>query len=216
MACFYSAALAWNCSAVDTEAEGLICQLRPKLAIMIGFCGGVESKTNLGDILIAETAIDWDFGKWKPNASSSKLYSRPEPITIRGAPAHLIARRLVERGVHKIDGLAEAMSLRSAREITEPKIRLAPFASGSAVVADAHVLETLRSLNEDIGGVDMESYGFYYANRYSRAAKAEFLCIKAVADHCKPDKDDRLHDACCYASAELARHIVTREWAFDS
>ncbi|MER8770998.1 hypothetical protein NKH63_19985 [Mesorhizobium sp. M0960] len=197
------------------EAEGLICQLRPKLAIMVGFCGGVEGKVQLGDILVAETAIDWDFGKWKPNASAAKLYSRPEPITIRGSTTHRIARRLVDGGIGRIDGLQEGLFRRSAKEITSPSIKLTPFASGSAVIADANVLETLRGLNEDIGGVDMESYGFYYASRYSRAARAEFMCIKSVADHCKPDKDDRLHEACCYASAELAHHIVTREWDFS-
>lgn len=196
------------------EAEGLLCQLRPRLAIMIGFCGGVPEKANLGDILVAEVAIDWDFGKWKPTSTAAKLYARPEPITIRASKSHRLARDIVDVGIGKIDGIAAAILEKSRGEITDPKIKLVPFASGSAVIADTDVLESIRALNESVGGVDMESYGFYYACEYSRSAKPDFLCIKSVADDCGPDKDDRLHEACCFASAEVARHIVLHEWQF--
>lgn len=197
-----------------SETQGLICQLRPKLAIMIGFCGGVPSKVELGDILFADGALDWDFGKWKPTNEVDRLYARPEPISIRNSQAHMLARRLVEAGVQRIDGVKEKMLSLSAGELLNPKIRLIPFASGSAVIGATNVLEGISSLNEAIGGVDMESYGFYYACQHSRAAKPEFICIKAVADACGHDKDDRLHAACCYASAAVARHIAAVEWEF--
>jgi nucleoside phosphorylase len=197
-----------------SEAQALVCQLRPRLAIMVGFCGGIEGKANLGDILIAESVIDWDFGKWKSSKPVAKLYARPEPISIRQDRSHRVARELADAGVSRIDGLTGAIIGRSKGKVTTPVIRLAPFASGSAVIADANVLENLRALNENVAGVDMESYGFYYACKYSRAAKPEFLCIKAVADDCGPSKDDELHEACCFASAEVARHIVAREWEF--
>lgn len=197
-----------------SEAQGLICQLRPKLAIMIGFCGGVPDKADLGDILFGEVAIDWDYGKWKPTASAAKLYARPEPISIRNSRTHHVSRRLVEGGVAAIDGLADKMFVLSKGEIDAPKMTLTPFASGSAVIGDPQVLTSIKALNDNVGGVDMESYGFYYASHYSRAAKPEFLCIKAVADDCGPEKDDRLHEACCYAAAQVARHIVAVEWDF--
>lgn len=75
-----------------SDTQGLICQLRPKLAIMTGFCGGVPGKAELGDILFAETAIDWDYGKWKPFESTARLYSRPEPVVIRNSKTHRVAR----------------------------------------------------------------------------------------------------------------------------
>lgn len=197
-----------------SEAQGLICQLRPKLAIMTGFCGGVPGKADLGDILFGEIAIDWDYGKWKPTPVAAKLYSRPEPISIRNSQIHRVARRLVDAGAKSIDGLTDRMFVLSKGELKSPALRLAPFASGSAVIGDAQVLESIKSLNENVGGVDMESYGFYYASHYARSAKPEFLCIKAVADDCGTTKDDRLHEACCYASAQVARHIVMVEWEF--
>lgn len=203
-------------SSAASEAQGLICQLRPRLAVMVGFCGGVPDKANLGDILISESTIDWDFGKWKPDDIAARLYSRPDPISVRGSAAHRVARTLVDAGVSRIDGLRESIFIKSHGEVSTPLIRLAPFASGSAVIANTDVIESIQSLNDNIGGVDMESYGFYYACKHSRAAPPQFICIKAVADACGPAKDDRLHEACCYASAEVARHFVTQEWEFSN
>lgn len=197
-----------------SEAQGLICQLRPRLAVMSGFCGGVPGKAELGDILLAEVAVDWDFGKWKPTATAAKLYSRPEPISIRNSAAHRLCRRIVEDGIADDDTLTGAMRRLSQGELTGPTLKLVPFASGSAVIADAEVLKSISDLNEGIAGVDMESYGFYFACRYPHAAKPEFLCVKAVADDCSPLKDDRLHRACSFGSAFVIKEIVTTSWDF--
>lgn len=198
-----------------SETQGLLCLLRPKFAIMTGFCGGVPKKADLGDILLAEAAIDWDYGKWKPSESVARLYSRPEPVGIRNSSAHRLAREIVEHGLAGQQSLVAEMMRLSKGEIKEPKIRLTPFASGSAVIGDPAVLESIKALNENVGGVDMESFGFYFACKYARAVAPEFICIKAVADDCGPEKDDRLHPACCYASAHIAHHIATRLWDFS-
>jgi nucleoside phosphorylase/CheY-like chemotaxis protein len=198
-----------------SDTQGLLCQLRPRLAIMTGFCGGIPGKANLGDVLFAESAIDWDYGKWKPSANISRLYSRPEPIVIRNSRAHRVARVLVEEGLPDANAFeAEVMRL-TKREIGAPVLRRVPFASGSAVIGDTDVLSSIKALNEDIGGVDMESFGFYVACNHAHAAPPEFICVKAVADECGPDKDDRLHVGCSYASAFVARVIATRLWDFS-
>lgn len=198
-----------------SEAQGLICQLRPKLAIMTGFCGGIPKKAEFGDILFAEMALDWDYGKWKPNESVSRLYARPEPISIRNSAIHRIARDIVEHGLKSESRLAAEMAILSNGEILKPSFKLIPFASGSAVIGDHDVLGSVKSLNESVGGVDMESYGFYYACRYPHAAAPEFLCIKAVADDCGIEKDDRLHKVCCFASAFVAKEIMCDQWSYE-
>ncbi len=198
-----------------SAAQGLLCQLRPKLAIMTGFCGGIPGKANLGTILFAESAIDWDYGKWKPTKSASKLYSRPEPVPIRNSRTHLIARKIVEEGLRDPSPLNAKLKLLSNNEITEAVFDLKPFASGSAVVGAHDVLASIAGLNDSIGGVDMESFGFYFACQHAHAAKPEFICIKAVADDCGIEKDDRLHSVCCFASAYVAKAIATQYWDFD-
>lgn len=198
-----------------SDTQGLLCQLRPRLAIMSGFCGGVPKKADLGDVLFAELALDWDYGKWKPSGEASRLYSRPEPVVIRNTRIHRIARELVQKGLQDDKGFhAEYMRLTSG-EIQEPELKLVPFASGSAVIGDTDILESIKSLNEGVGGVDMESFGFYVACQNAYSAKPNFICIKAVADECGPEKDDRLHAGCCYASAFVAKEIVQHNWDFS-
>lgn len=198
-----------------SETQGLICQLRPRLAIMTGFCGGVPNKADLGDVLFAGSAFDWDYGKWKPSEQVARLYSRPEPVVIRNSRTHRVARQLVEQGIQDPEPLHAQVARLSKGEILEPKLRLVPFASGSAVIGDPNVLVSIKALNEDIGGVDMESFGFYFACSYPHAAPPEFLCIKSVADECGPEKDDRLHASSSYSSAYIARVIATELWEFD-
>lgn len=198
-----------------SETQGLLCRLRPRLAIMTGFCGGVPGKVNLGDVLFAESVIDWDYGKWKPASPAARLYSRPEPVVIRNSRTHRIARQLVEHGLSDPKSLHSEVALLSKGEILEPTLRLAPFASGSAVIGDHNVLGEIKALNDNIGGVDMESFGFYFACQFAHAAPPEFLCIKAVADECGPDKDDRLHASSSFASAHVARVIATELWDFE-
>lgn len=197
----------------SSETQGLLCQLRPKLAIMTGFCGGIPGKADLGDILIAESAIDWDYGKWKPGAVASQLYSRPEAVVIRNSRSHRIARKIKGGDIANRDTLKSKMAYLTKGEILDPKIDLVPFASGSAVIGDDKIVDNIRGLNDAIAGVDMESYAFYYACNYPHAIKPEFICIKAVADACGIDKDDRLHAGCSYASAFVAREII-RQWVF--
>lgn len=197
-----------------SDTQGLLCQLRPRLAMMTGFCGGIPGKVDLGDVLFAEIAIDWDYGKWKPAEKISRLYSRPEPIVIRNSRTHRVARILIEEGLPESEAfVAEVMRLTKG-EIREPKLHRVPFASGSAVIGDTDVLSSIKALNEDVGGVDMESFGFYVACNHAHAAPPEFICIKAVADECGTDKDDRLHIGCSYASAHVARVIATQYWDF--
>lgn len=198
-----------------SATQGLLCQLRPRLAIMTGFCGGVPGKAKLGEILFAELAIDWDYGKWKPTKETARLYSRPEPVPIRNTRTHRIARRLVDEGLPDPRPLETEMSRLSDGEITKAEIDLAPFASGSAVIGAHDILASVASLNENIGGVDMESFAFYFACQHAHAAKPEFICVKAVADDCGTLKDDRLHAACCYASAHVAKVIAAQYWDFD-
>lgn len=198
-----------------SETQGLLCQLRPRVAIMTGFCGGIPSKTELGEVLLAESSIDWDYGKWKPTKNVSKLYSRPEPVGIRNSKVHRIARKFVLSGIPNIDALNEKTAFLSSGEVMAVSARLTPFASGSAVIGDPEIVSSVRDLNDAIGGVDMESFGFYYACRHAHSAKPEFICVKSVADHCGPDKDDRLHAACSFASAFTALQILAL-WDFQS
>jgi nucleoside phosphorylase len=166
---------------------------------MTGIRGGVPEKTALGDVIFAESAVDWDYGKWEeildPRAvyetgvdkstafrTTSKFVSRPDPQSIRGSRAHGAVRDLLNRDPIELAILSKEIAQMSEGKISKFTPHLAPFGSGSSVVASEFILEQVRSLNDSIRGVDMECYGFYFAAKTTHVAKPEVLCIKAVSD----------------------------------
>lgn len=210
--------------------QSLIGAFRPKLALMTGICGGVPEKTKLGDVIIAESALDWDYGKWQEEAHPAdaptlsegdarpngalKFVSRPDPQSISGTKAHGVARDLLTSGIDKNPEIIDEIKRESKGLVDRLKIRLAPFGSGSAVVGSDVILTQVRSLNDAIRGVDMESFGFYFACRHSKVIAPEAMCIKSVCDFADGTKNDEYHEACSFMSAMVARHIIEKIWDF--
>lgn len=199
--------------------QSLITWYRPKLCVMTGICGAVRGKLKLGEVAIFETVIDWDSGKWKSERTGwfqrkAVFRPRPDPLGIRDTPVHRISRSIVENNL-----AARAEIEMKMREIgPEPsaalRIKLGPAASGSAVIAEASVIQRIRGLNENVQAVDMESYGFYHAALTTHVIRPAFVCIKGACDFCEPDKDDRYHEVAAYVSAEVAHEFIALHWTF--
>jgi len=196
--------------------QSVITQYRPSLCLMSGFCGGFVGEVQIGEILIAESVFDWDFGKWKgKDDAEAVFYPRPEPITIRDQPIHLIARQLVTDGLDEKDALLGKVVNSGDGEIKEIKVSLGAVASGSAVVGNRTIISRIQKISDKLLGVDMEMYAHYYAASYTRVVKPSFLAIKSVADFCDGKKSDKYHEACSLLSAATVKEIITRRWKFD-
>src|SRR6185369_5200120 len=156
--------------------QSLITRFRPKLCLMSGICGGVRKKVKLGDVVFFEAVFNWDSGKWEDGEEHGKDHPwfrpRVEPISIREYPIHLVVRDIVREG---ISGLSEEAQKLTKKNISKWQFRLASTASGSAVVADAGIVDDVRMINEDIRAVDMEAYGFYLAAKFTSVVKPNFL-----------------------------------------
>lgn len=213
--------------------QSLITTFRPKLILMSGICGGVRGKTDLGDLVIADSAIDWDYGKWaepeevtddkagtgaSDEASAARpapvFLSRPSPVSISETRAHRIARNLLASDFLSDPKLLREISKASEGRIKAPKAHLAPMASGSAVIASDEVLKRIRNLNDSIRGIDMECFGFYHAATTTHVVKPEVLCIKSVSDYSNGTKGDEHHAGCSFASASAIAHILKSLWQF--
>ena len=198
-----------------SHAQSLISLFRPKLAIMSGICGGVPIKTKLGDLVFAESAVDWDYGKWEVDEDGrSKFVPRPDPQSIRGSTVHGLVRDLIDQELLSNAALVEELQKETKGEITFFTCHNAPFGSGSSVIASDDILSQVRGLNDAIRGVDMESFGFYHAALNTHVVPPAVLCVKAVSDFSNGQKDDSKHDACCFASYRAARVIFEDLWEF--
>lgn len=204
--------------------QSILSYYRPKIALMSGFCGGIKAKkVNIGDLIVFESALDWDYGKWQEvgqtdgeqTVKETVFNSRPDPVSIAGEPVHLIGRDMVSNGLKDKSALLKKFGVLEKGSLQDFTVHLGPVASGSAVVANDEIVGKIRGLNESIVGVDMESFGFYYACRRTHVRKPAFVCMKAVADHSNGNKGDEYHATCSEISANAVAEILTTRWKFD-
>jgi nucleoside phosphorylase len=205
-----------------SAAQAIIGRFRPRAFFLSGICGGYSKTTRKGDVLLFQSVHDWDTGKWTTPRSSKLAADKPEPyfqprsnpIPIGAGEADRVARE-ISSPIHGFTDLSADVKERSNGKIQSVTVKQAIAASGSAVIANIDILNRIRSLNDKIVAVDMESYGFYQACSRTPGAKPEMMCVKAVADYCDKKKNDTLHDSCCYAAAKVVEHAIKTQWRFD-
>jgi len=197
-----------------SATQGLLSQFRPRLAMMSGFCGGVSGRTNLGDAVAFKSSAAWDYGKWEDVPGSTPIF-KPRPgalnIPVRGVRETI--RTMISSYVPD-DETIGAVTRVSHDLLSTWRLLQEAAGSGSAVITSSDKLGEITRGDDAIRAVDMESYAFYHACLNTPVQPPDFVCIKAVADHCNGEKDDRLHAACSLISASIVKQIITREHRF--
>lgn len=191
-------------------AQAVIIQLRPRLAMMTGFCGGVAKRVALGDVAMFTSAAAWDYGKWEEgvDGGAPQFRARLHALSIPVGRAAAVVRALADqRHVFSAAAIAETSRLLGHLDKT-PEAKAVCAGSGSAVVTSEVILSRIMDLNENIHAIDMESYGFYHACLNTSVVRLDFVCVKGVADHCNGDKNSKWHEPCSFLSATLALDIL--------
>lgn len=186
-------------------SANLINLLRPRLIAMCGICAGVRGKTDIGDILLADPA--WDF-------QSGKRVKDKESYVFSFAPHQLSAPSVLRRHVEQIRSDTAAMANLSA-EFSDsapriPKVLIGPVASGSAVLADGKVIEDIKAQHRELLGVEMEVYGLYAAAASASSPQPLAFALKSVCDFADPDKGDNSQRFAAYTSARVLRILMER------
>jgi nucleoside phosphorylase len=206
-----------------SAAQALIARFRPRAFFMSGFCGGYSKRTKKGEVIVFQSVYDWDTGKWttprKPRGHTGPkpapyFQPRAKPVPISSGESERVARQICVPG-HDTSYLDKEVLALSEGKVTKTQLTFAVAASGSAVIANVDILNQIRSQNDKIVAVDMESYGFYQACTKAPGAKPEMMCVKAVADFCNVRKNDDLHASASYAAAKVVEHIIRKKWRFE-
>jgi len=172
----------------------LIMRFRPRLLAMIGICAGLKSECNIGDVLVADPAWDWQMGKYRKGVFSAA----PDQIDIATA----IAERCRLLAGDKEFWFDLHRSYQGAKAEVIPTLRIGPVASGSSVLADGITLAKIKEQqHRKLLGVEMELYGMYAAARDCSPPSPQAFGLKAVSDYANANKDDRFQDYAAHVSA---------------
>ena len=188
--------------AAATLTSKIIYQLKPRIVIMVGICAGVRGETELGDVVVADPAWDWQMGKY----TVESFQMQPDQI---GCPLEVSQRFSALK-----DARQEILRIMDAYSGDKPSsfsdVKIGPMASGSAVIASADQASSIVLQNRKLLAFDMEMYGVLSAVRDSAGPRPLAFGIKAVCDHADHYKNDKYQAYAAHMSAGITDLFLRR------
>lgn len=188
------------------RSAAIISLLRPRLLAMCGICAGVKGKVNIGDVILADPA--WDF-------QSGKRVRDKEHSQFSFAPHHLYPPTLVRAHVEQLR--SDKIALRKIFDRFQgdppssmPQIVIGPLASGSAVLADGEAVKEIQTQHRELRGIEMEGYGMYEAANVASHPQPKSFALKSVCDFADPDKNDSNQRYAAFMSANILQLLMER------
>jgi len=190
----------------------IITNFHPKYLIILGIAAGIEGKTKIGDILIAEYC--WDYGCGKLDMEKGKEVFKPyiQQLKLDEELRQLFIKYKSE------DELLNKIRLNYNPEPdTILKLHIGPFASGSAVIANDSFVFNLKEEHKKLIGFDMESYAvFKAAEAFPSHLKPKVISIKSVSDFGNSKKNNDLqphHQSyAAFTSTMFFKEFISREF----
>jgi adenosylhomocysteine nucleosidase len=174
-------------------------KFKPQVVAMSGICAGFPDRAELGQLLVADVAYEYQSGKWSTEGFSQEPYQVPIPENMR-----FLARELIDDSA-LLPRLEQAWNSDRPCKMSEPK--LATFTSGSAVIASEKYIAQVATYHRRVSGLDMEVYAIQRAAHIARC-KPDFICAKTVVDLAGGDKDDELQPYGCMISARFIVELL--------
>lgn len=169
----------------------------PTNVILTGITGGIpDAKALLGDVIVGEQVVDYEFGKRVVNRTDHRYQVfRPGKSLLNAAQAATPNEWAMTVKHPRPDAT-------TGRVI--PQVHFGVVASGEKVVKDP---EFVRELKEDwaqLIGVEMEGIGAYAA-AYEAEGMPGILLVKGICDWADPNKNDVWQ---AYAAASSAAFVA--------
>jgi nucleoside phosphorylase/CheY-like chemotaxis protein len=199
--------------ASSSLTQKIIHNFRPKYIAMTGIAGGVKGVGNLGDILIADITFDSGSGKIKSDLEGGIKF---EP-DFKSIELDTDLKEMFISCKGKREFLNEIKSKWPIKDIThELNIHIGPFASGAGVVQNKKVIEEIKGHSRKLIGIDMETYGVFYASKNcSRPKPIAAFSIKSISDFGDQDKNDNFQPYAAYTSANFLHQFIVNKLEFD-
>lgn len=163
----------------------------PRYVIMSGIAGGIkEDERNLGDVLVADFLLYYEYGKLKDDYFSNRfLTQQSSDILIQFAHNY--------DSENWIDELKVKPPFGTKRR---PKVHFGVVATGEKVIAKKEKVDELVNVWPRLIGIEMEGYGSAVA-AFQSENRPGFLMIKSICDWADSTKNDRWQEYAANTSA---------------
>lgn len=187
----------------------IITSFRPKYIVMCGLAAGIKGIGNLGDILIADITFDGGSGKIKTlDNGDSKFEPDYKSLDLETDLKESFVSCKAKREF--LDEIKRKWL--GEKPETELNIRIGPLASGAGVIENNKVIEEIKGHNRKLIGIDMETYGIFYAVKHCQKPRPlAAFSIKSISDFADPQKNDTYQKYAAYTSASFLFRFVTEK-----
>lgn len=191
--------------AAASLTQCIIRHFNPQYIIMVGIAAGINDNGNYGDIIVAIESWNYTSGKYCVENGETVFKPDPKKISIDVRLEQLLRSEFDE----------VLMRIRNEwRSADKPsnniKLQLGSLACGAAVIGSNKIVDDMiMSHARKTKGLDMESYGVYYAARSSINTKA--ICLKGISDFADSNKSDRYQSYAAYTSTSFAKYLIENE-----
>lgn len=173
-----------------------------KVLCMSGICAGFSAEASLGQLIIASPAWEYQAGKW----STDGFEIAPVQIQLLASTRAIIDQLISSESF--ANSLETGLKANTTRPSRQSKAKLAPFATGSAVIADAKRLQHIEVQHRKVAALDMETFGLYFVAHEMVSTLQHFFSIKCVVDLADKEKGDDLHPYGCIVSARATEQLL--------
>lgn|GEM_PF-1320778 len=166
---------------------------KPRAIAMSGICGGIQGEVELGDLVVPDVSWNYQAGKIVGGKLKPELMQVAIPPKLRARLQQIVCEDL-------------SRSLRDDMmwpDLVGRQILMLPMVSGSQVVADPTVGQSIIDQSRKVAALDMEVAALYSAARDFFNGGGVFFAAKTVVDLANADKDDKLHQYGCALSSRF-------------
>lgn len=200
-------------TAASVLTTKVIHNFKPRYVSMVGIAAGKEGEGNLGDIIIPTEV--WDYGSGKiaeetdeGEMKSSNFLFKPDPKYI---DLEVELKEIVNKNFNNI--LTKIKDEWPGKKPDSTlKLVKGPMACGSVVVQNEEVIKNfIDPHNRKLKGLDMESYGVFYAVENSFRPKPKVLVCKSICDFADSNKNDDYQEYSAFTSASFLYYLALSE-----
>jgi Nucleoside phosphorylase len=197
-------------------ATKMILYFKPQYLIMGGIAAGIKDRgLGFGDILVAEQS--WDYGSGKIIEKNKKSESEIGDIFFQPDTRDIQLSADLKAKVSNFKLLKTSILDKIQNDwpgdtpTTKLQLHLGPIGSGSYVISSESTLASIKDHQRKLLGVEMETFGVYYAAEHSPEPKTKAISIKSVSDYGDGTKNDKFQKYAAYTSASFIYQFIMNE-----
>lgn len=185
-----------------------IMHFDPQYIIMPGIAAGVGKDLNIGDIMIATEVWDYSSGKYE-----EVVEHKTKSIRLSPDPKYISIQKTLSDRLGFFDYAEVLKAIRNSYPNIAPNhelnIYFGKLACGPAVVASEEIVnQQVKAHARKVLGLDMESYGVYYAAQATSDLGTKAIVVKSVCDFADKNKNDKNQEYAAYTSAWFTKYLI--------